>query len=216
MSFVEKAEQRAKVLETQSPEITRTQYGALSWSGKDPMKVIALGLVMGRTMSQYRQAIHMTSTYYSQVKHLLKKGRIISALECLQWAILSSKAAMRALPYARTERKLLDMEIAGAPYFLLQKLPFIGHRWRKKAITFLEEDAKLIEKELKQPGAKRPDPLAAGLVWSKLYVLTGHEHYKNWVACAELTRNHDHNQMLRIANHLGFKTLKEFDSFLVI
>lgn len=215
MSFVETAEELAKALENQSPAITLIQYTDLSWSGKNPVKVIALGMVMGRTMSQYRQAVHMTSTYYSQVKYLLKKGRVISALSCLKEATRSSEAVMRALPYARKERKLLDMEVAGAPYFLLQKM-LLGYHFKQRAIAFLEEDAKLLEEELKQPGAKRPDPLAAGLVWSKLYALTGHEHYKNWIASAELTRDHDQNQMLRIAKHLGFKTLKEFDAFLVI
>lgn len=216
MSFVEKAEQLSDGLGSQNLEVTQHEHYELSWSGANPLRVIALALILGRGMSQYRFAIHMTSSYYSQVKFLLKRGRLFAAVECLRESMKHSDEAMRILPYAQGERRLPDMEVAGAPYFLLQKLPLVGRRWHLKAIDFLRMDFLYIEEILRRPGAERPDPIGAALVLSKLYALAGVVTYKNMVRIVELTRDHDKNQMLRIARHLGFQSLDKFYEFLVI
>jgi hypothetical protein len=216
MDFDEKANDLAETLEGQDVDLLQKEYGRLSFSGADPVRVVALAMVLGRDMSQYRHAVHMTSSYYSQVKHLLRKGRILDAVSCLKSARRNATNVMRIWMYAKGDRKAIDLEVAGAPDFLLAQIPLFGRWNKKKALEFLLLANEELEKILKEPGSRRPDPISAALIWSKLYALTGHEHYKEWVKSAKLTRDHNQNQMLRIARHLRFKTVDELYEFCTI
>lgn len=202
-------------------EATQEWYN-LSWNGKDPLRVIRLAADMSLEMNKFDAHKHLASSFYSQVKYLVKKGRLPTAIaffiEARQWA---KSALQHRKEVPRENRNPIDLEVLGAPDFMLAKMPYIGWiighlGFWTSAIEFLNAADIELEMKLKEPGTARPEPITAGLVWSKLYALTGDEYYKNRVRIAELTRDHDINQMKRIAKHLGFKTLEELDEFLII
>lgn len=178
----------------------------LSWSGQDPLRVISLATSMALTMDTYEAGKHLASAFYSQVKHLVKKGRLPTAI--VFW-IESRNYAKQTLEQRASasleERNPIDLEVLGAPEFLLAvKLPIVGSLvFKKPALEYLEA----AEKELAVQEVK--NPIEASLIWSKLYVLTKGNRYVGYVAAAGLTRDMDKNQMLRIAKHLGFKSLDE-------
>lgn len=202
-------------------EETEKEWYDLSWSGKNPERVIVLAADMAKNMNAYGAAKHLASSFYSQVKHLVKKG---SPLMAITFFVVSREYAEEALACRRQATEPLqpiDLEVLSAPDFMLAKMPYIGwiigcFGFWTRAIKFLNAADIELDMKLAEPGAVRPEPIAAGLIWSKLYALTGDEHYKNRVRTAELTKDHDINQMKRIAKHLGFKTLEEFYGFLVI
>jgi hypothetical protein len=182
----------------------------------NPIRVIALGEKMSDSMDPFRAAMHMTSSFYSQVKYLVKQGKIPTAiaffLESKKWSHL----ALQRRKHANKKPSPIDYEVLGAPDFMLAKIPVIGRFWKKGAIEFLNVADKELNEILKKSDVTRLEPISAALIWSKLYALTGNEIYKNRVRVATLTRDQDCNQMLRIAKHLGFRTLDEFYKFLII
>ncbi len=181
----------------------------------NPIRVIGLAQKMAHDMDPFRGAAHMTSSFYSQVKHLLKMKQVPTAiaffLESRKWSTLALERRQSI-----KDKELLqpmDLEVIGATDFMLAKLPVIGILFKRKALAFL----KAAESELTEwqgfVNRKRVDPISIGIVFSKIYSLTGDNAYKGFVRLVGLTRHMDQGQLLRIANHLGFKSLEELYTF---
>lgn len=206
---------------TPAQEDIGKEWYDLSWNGSNPLRVVALANQMTDTMDPYQAAKHMTSSFYSQVKYLLRGGRLLRAivfyLESGKWSMHTLERLER-MEYAREEIRPIDLEILGSPDFMLANAPYVGwligkFGFRKRALDYLLAANKKLDVIFKQPGATRPEPISAALIWSKIYALTGNEIFKNRVRIAELTKDHDVNQVGRIARHLGFKTVDELYQF---
>lgn len=182
----------------------------------NPVRVIGLAQKMTHDMDPFRGAVHMTSSFYSQVKHLLKMKRAPAAiafyLESRSWAAVAlERANHKGAKFAP-----IDLEVLGAPDFLLAvKLPLIGKLYfKEKALAFLSRASQEWTSQTIARGqgykANLDEKLVAALIWSKLFVLTGHPKYKTWVLeNADMKNQLDLHQVLRIAQHLGFKTKEE-------
>ena len=57
----------------------RLKHYNLAWSGEDPLKVIGLCVYINQGL-QFQKQKSLTSDYYGQIKHLIKKGRIPTAI----------------------------------------------------------------------------------------------------------------------------------------
>ncbi len=179
----------------------------------NPLRVIALAELMSSNMDLYQEAKHMTTSFYSQVKYLLKAGKLTWAiafyLESRKW----SKLAFERLQHANEHVEPIDLEVLGAPDFMIAKAPYVGwfigmFGFKKLALAFLKEaDEKLMDKTSKL------DPLQAALIWSKLYALTGNGRYRLQTKNVGLNANMDEGQLLRIAKHLGFQNLNQLRDF---
>jgi hypothetical protein len=201
-------------------DISKEWYD-LSWntSAPDPLRVIALAEKMADSMDPFRAAMHMTTSFYSQVKYLVRQGKLPTAfaffLESRKWRELS----LQRRHSATGEKDLMAMEVLGAPDFkLAMKIPILGRIFfQESALKFL----RAAEAGLDQVGIEEKKVnsgkdlslntfLSAAIIWSKLYALTGGKDYKTWVLeNTHMKKQTDLNQVLRIANHLGFKTREE-------
>lgn len=180
----------------------------LSWNGRDPVRVIRLAAEMATNMDgAFAQQAHLTTSFYSQVKHLLKKGRLPTAIvfywEAWEW---SAEALKHRQNVPQEERKPIQLEVLGAPAFMLACLPVVGAFFRRQALSFLTAAA---EEILLAPY----DAFEACLIWSKLWRLTHEEMYRARVQAAGLRRDMDENQLRRIAKHLGFRKLQQLYRF---
>jgi len=184
----------------------RQEWYHLSWTGKNPLRVIALERHINQTSSNYKQAQGLTSAYYSQVKHLIKKGNIPTALVFwLESLHYSKKALGLRAEVPKEERGLLDMEVLGAPYFLVTQIPLIGYFFREKAFEFLESAEHEIKESETDPVNKE---LPFALIYSKMRELTGDSQYDE-KALAFVRRRHDRNQLARVARHLKLSGVDE-------
>ena len=219
MFIYRKLETDQDQIDESNPEKMREEWYNLSWSGKNPFRVIALANEMAFEMDEFDGNKHMASSFYSQVKYLV---RGYSPLAAVLFFHESRKAARRALEIRNSvppeKRKPIDLEVLGALDFMLAKAPYVGRLigvfgFKKRALEFLRAAHSELEEILKEPGARRPEPIAAALIWSKLYALTGNEFYKNRVRIAGLTGREDKGQLIRIMKHLGFESLDNLYEF---
>lgn len=195
-----------------SAEKMHKEWYDLSWSGKDPLRVIDLAEKMSRKMEPFQGAKHKASSLYSQVKHLIKKGKVFHAvvyfLAAKKWANLALNHAQQT----KAEIKPIDLEVLGAPDFMLAKTPIIGSIWKDKAMEFL---TMAYTRWSGKPTDLEPnDPLEGAIILSKMHSLNKKgDIYKNLVRTVGLNRNMDQGQLMRVAKHLGFKTLDELFTF---
>lgn len=197
------------------------EWRKLSVKGANPIRVIALAEVMARDMYPYSAAKHLTSSFHSQVKFLAKKGKLLLGFA---FYLEEMKRSKRCLVLSKTtveQKDPIDFEIMGASDFGVSTVPYLGwflgmFGFKKRALAFLQIANEELEKNMKQPGNVRPKPITAGLIWAKLYALTGHDHYKEWVKSSELDRHMDQDALRRIAKHLGFKSREELYKFCTI
>lgn len=184
-------------------EENKEEWRLLSWSGENPFRVISLASTMTTTMGDFEAAKHLASSFYSQVKFLVKKGHLPTALafysasrKCSDLGLRWHNRAVRPLP--------IDFEVLGAPDFLASRIPIVGwFGFTTRALEFLWTAEELLKKQSKT------NPLEASLIWSKLWALTGDNGYRHKVLSSGLQRDMDENQLKRIAKHLRFKTLQE-------
>lgn len=188
------------------------EFYDLSWNGKDPWRVIRLGhevVVRDERAHTGERYVHMTSVIYSQVKHALRKGWLPSAITFL---FASREFARRA--YARWSdkspqgKRVIELEIIGAPEFFLATLPVIGMFWRKSAASYLIHAWEFMHNDI-------PDKLEVAkiehlLIVSKLYRLTQEPRYLQEVRAVKIPQDVDRNQLARIARHVGSKDLTSF------
>jgi hypothetical protein len=189
----------------------------LSWAKEEndtpilpnPIRVIALAEKMADEMNPVSAAVHMASSFYSQVKYLLKLEQVPTAIafffESRKWREL----ALQREAHATETVQPIDIEVLGAPDFMLAKIPVVGQLFKKSALRFLNE----AEKRLLKQGQDAPDAMPTAIIYSKMYALTGNKKYLQRISVLELRRDMDENQLLRIANHLGFKTREELYEF---
>jgi hypothetical protein len=202
-------------VEYMTPETVHNEWKKLSFNGKNPFRVIALASTMHPEYGHYGSARHMTSAYYSQIKHLLKKGQFVSAAAFYQasqkWAAFAYLRRSQALPVDK--KKPIDLEVLGAPHFLMGHFPVLGTaKHRERALEFLRAAEEELNIELAgSPTSEGSSAIQKALIWSKLYFMTKDEQYLGKVRGAGLTRDPDEvGQLKRIASHLGFHTLDVF------
>lgn len=182
-------------------ELVSKEWGRLSWSGSNPIRVIGLALIMSETMkTEFEKRKHKTTSFYSQVKYLVKKGRIVDAFVFL---MESRRHRTEALMYAHESDNPIDLEVLGAPDFMVARTPIVGWFGDFK----FEAKRFLLAADNKIAKMKSYDPLMSAIIWSKLYALTRDEEYRERVRTAGLEDSMDKGQMLRIAKHLGFKSI---------
>lgn len=200
-------EDRGGPLPETSAEIHDEWYN-LSWNlvpgGPQPLRVIKLGWAKAvDEWTTFQENTHLTSCYYSQVKYLLRMGQLPTAIV---FFLRSQYHRDVALEHAGDEVKAQALEVLGAPDFKLAHMPLIGLLWEKRALRYLKEaEQKLPRKRNRTDG----DKLDAAIIWSKLYVLTKDEVYKDYIRRGGLNQEMDNNQLRRIAGYLGM-TFDEF------
>lgn len=190
------------------------EWSNLSRTGTDPWRVIVLANEMCFRMSVYRANVHMASAYYSQIKFLLKKMHVLTAIVFFVESRTYANKALKQYDEAPDDEKSpINLEVLGAPDFMLAQAHYIGwfigmFGFKKKALRFLNTaNAKLMNQK------NGFDPLEAALIWSKLYALTKNESYKFLVKSVGLNANMDEMQLLRVMKHLGFRDLDQLKNF---
>lgn len=183
------------------------EWSRLSWSGEDPFRVVMLASFITKKSDIFQRMMCITSSLYSQVKHLVKRGRIFSAMAFFMESRACSAGALVARKDA-PEKNPIDLEILGAPDFMLSQIPVLGNffGFKASAIDFLEE----ADAELSSPPK---DPLMASLIWSKLWKLTENPTYRERVRRAGLGPEMVDVQLGRIAKHMGFGNTEELLKF---
>jgi hypothetical protein len=213
------------------PKDIEKEWYDLSWSGENPLRVVALAFYM-ITMTKTKMtsveewaevlvAEKLTSAYYSQVKHLIKRKQILSAiaffLESIHWSKKTSllcdeiwqkgHKSENYIYFWNDVERSVNWEVVGAPWFALATIPFVGRWFRRKAITYLH-------KEESNDLRKKKDSLGRAIIAAKLYTLTKDRAYSDRISQGRLIeREMDANQLTRIAKHLGFKTKEELFKF---
>lgn len=190
------------------------EWSKLSRTGTDPWRVIILANEMGFWMSVYKANLHMSSAYYSQIKFLLKKLHLLTAIVFYLENREHADLALEEYNYTpESEKSPINLEVLGAPDFMLAKAPYVGwfigsFGFKKRALEFLNTaNAKLMSQK------EGFDPLEAALIWSKLYALTKNEAYKLQIKHVGLNANMDEMQLLRVTKHLGFRDLGQLQNF---
>lgn len=204
------------------PEDIQKEWEDLSWNrlpgGPQPLRVIKLAGLMVADEPRLKESTHMTSSYYSQVKYLVKMGHFPTALVFLARAKAFARSALECRKGVPLEkRNPIELEVLGAPDFMLASIPIIGRAFKSSALRFLmaaqnEITGKEMIVMLKEPEytIDLSDLLSAALIWSKMYSLTRDKAYKLRVleAC-RMKEQSDVGQVSRIAKHLGFKTRED-------
>lgn len=205
-----------------NPSYAREWY-ELSWARNaagqsirpNPVRVIALAEKMIETDrikygTRYQKHKHMTSSYYSQIKYLLKSGNIIGAyaffVRCYKHRELGLEAR-ETIP--ENMRDPGDLEVFYAPDFLLGRVPYFGQDCKEVALQALE-----MEWERLAHSEPVEYPIPAALVGSKLYAMTGYGGFRERAKWLGLTRDMEPEQVRRIANHYGFANEEEFYQFI--
>lgn len=190
------------------------EWSKLSRTGTDPWRVIILANEMGFWMSVYKANLHMSSSYYSQIKFLLKKLHLLTAIVFYLESKEYRDLAFKEYDYASEDEKSpINLEVLGTLDFMFAQAPYVGwfigsFGFKKKALQFLNTaNAKLMSQK------EGFDPLEAALIWSKLYALTKNEAYKLQVKHVGLNANMDEMQLLRVMKHLGFRDLDQLKNF---
>lgn len=189
--------------EFKTTEAMISEHYQLSWKGTNPFRVITITemLLIDFQVNNLKLVQALSSDYYGQTKHLLKKLKFLDA--CIFFC--------RHIKYSRLSvKKLGDMsqwtpsqlEVNTAHLFALsKKIPILGFLLFKELamkplLLALEKiDDLSFEKQ-------RELALTHAVIASKLYSMMGSEHYKLRVKRAGLRRDHDENQLKRIAGHL--------------
>lgn len=206
-----------KIYESTSPldvpsDETNPEYKSLSSSGRDPFRVVALKRTLDEESHAYDYALGQCSTYYSQIKFLVKKRKFLTAIIFWLEAERFSKEAESLRPLKTVLKIPIDLEVIAGPGFMLAaKLPLIGRAWRKRTVQLLLAAAHEFGKiKAYQKVSNRERSVAVGLalVNAKLYCLTKGEKYLKQVIWAGLRRDDDPADLNRIARHLGM-TLEE-------
>lgn len=196
-----------------SYEEMESEWSKLSFAGTNPLRVVILASEMCFYMSVYKADVHMTSAYYSQVKFLVRKGYLVTALVFFLESRAYAKKALKEYSTAPEEEKSpINLEVLGAPDFMLANIPIIGFVWKKKALSFLFAAHKSLEQIFAQ--SARVEPITAALIWSKIFALTRDDVYKNRVRNdVRLTGHEDKGQLTRVMKHLGFTSLDQLYEF---
>ncbi|MEN9337863.1 MAG: hypothetical protein RIQ41_177 [Candidatus Parcubacteria bacterium] len=223
--YVKKLDKRIRAEKKNLPTNYAKEWYELSWARNDagqplqpnPARVIALAEKMVETDREkygtlYHEHKHMTSSYYSQIKYLLRNGDLVGAYvffkRCYQHRDLGL-AARETIP--EKMREVGDLEVFYAPDFLLGRVPHFGEASKQAAFQALYAEWE----RLTAKGSVKY-PLLAAIVGSKLYSMTKHESFRERAKYLGITRDMEHAQMRRIANHYGFADEEEFYSFLGI
>lgn len=196
-----------------------------SWVGNDSFRVISLAhLSADRYKVGYQKPLHLTTSYYSQVKFLVKRGCVPTAIVFL---VKSRWYGMQALVERSSEfaltggiyRKAIDLEQIGAPDFLLSKIPLIGRIFRARATLYLlaaDSEISQVLQMVEMLGSENiPNPnsrIEKGLIWGKLYSLTRNQKYKERVLGIRFKtedRETNRKQYERIAKLVGFRNSEE-------
>ena len=189
---------------------TEELWYKLSWSGKNPAGVIKVGLVLAqeKRMNVFEMEKFFASCFYSQVKFLVKKFQIPTAIA---FFLLSKKSARIALNLRevlpRENKSPVDLEVLGAPDFMLASVPLVGVLFKKRAALFLEQSLT----EINVGGGF--NPLLHALILAKLWKLTKKDKYKEDIKSLPLTGAMEDNQLTRVAKHLGLPGSKELLEF---
>lgn len=187
----------------------KKEHYTLAWSGKNPIRVIALNNYINRNLSIYSWSKALASDYYGQGNKLVKKGNLPTAIAFYLKAKKHAEIAMSSQDEGHVHP--FDFEVLSAPYFLLAKIPVVGRIWYKDAINPLLQALELIdENEQKKKDNWR---LANAIISSKLHALTGDERYLHRVAYAGITRDDEMNQLARVAKHLRLPTVESLFRF---
>ena len=188
------------------------EWDSLSWAGTNPWRVIALAQKMREGMTPFKGAMHMASSFYSQVKFLLKRGKLPSAIAYFLESRKYSRKAEELVRSGSKEATAISCEVIGAQYFFFAKFPVVGpflgiFGFRANALEWLlRADNMLKEQPVNEP-------LESAIIWSKLYALTKNETYRIQVRAVGLRRDMKEGQLKRIAKWLGFSSLDELFTF---
>ena len=179
----------------------------------NPVRVIGLAQKMAHDMDPFRGAAHMTSSFYSQIKHLLKMKQLPTAiafyLESRSWAT----TALERAGHTEETVKPIDLEVLGAPDFLLAiKLPVLGKLFfEKSALVWLRKAEAAITPETSGMTklliyTKLSRLLEGGYVDGSIF-----ESNTKKIRYSEIINSWDENQFARIADLLFTKpeTLKD-------
>lgn len=183
-------------------ESLKEEHYKLAWSGEHPFLVMALSTLLHAHLGRFEFIKAQISDYYGQTKHLLKKKQVLDGIYFFLMAMNLSREACTIV--LRAEKKAwqpIDLEVLGAPYFALTKIPLLGILARPYAAEpLLCGLAKIDSASLDN---RKVDALSHALIASKLWAITKSNKYKTRVKHAGLVRSHDANQLDRVANNLG-------------
>ena len=186
------------ILEGTTQGLKRAHYN-LSWSGANPVHVIAISILLHTDNIGFVSAKALTSDYYGQTKHLLKQKKFLLAtlffLRSMHYSKIACKHISRDMPL-----EAIDLEVIGAPYFALSTIPVLGIVAKNKAMKLLLTRFGQIDRL--NPKDRLHHALTYALTASKLWSMTKDDRYKVCVKYAPLRRDHDTHQLERIARHL--------------
>lgn len=198
--------------------------------GQDPFLVVTLGYIIAQKYRLgYLQPLHVATSYYSQVKHLLKKGRLPTAIvfflharRHLLHALLQRSGGNALVETRRTYKKAIELEMIGAPSFLLAAIPLVGIFFRTGALLYLltaDEEISYAMKtaeEAKESGSDnvvQPNSrIEKAIIWGKLYKLTKDAKYRERVLAIPFRtddREENSGQYECIAGLIGLKSAEE-------
>jgi hypothetical protein len=194
-----------------SDDHLRKEYGQLVWGGLDPMRVMELSYRLNRDKQGYARNLALCSDYYGQVKYLVKKGWVPTAIAF--WLKSRDHAQIASGQTVLGNVEPLDYEVMGAPSYLASRIPILGRIWEGDAILYLDKALLLLSIKKKERGTNEY-AVAESLIASKLFTLFPkksyyREKYLKLVKNSGIKHSDDLNQLGRIARHLGFKTAGE-------
>jgi hypothetical protein len=196
--------------------VYREEWKSLSYSGKNPRRVIALAIHLHRSLTDYKLNMALASAWYSQVKFLVKSGSILEAIVFWRQSKKSAVAALKKREYVpMMDRDPIDLEVIGAHWFILAKIPFFGKFFKAKALHFLLMATNEFETIKGPDNYSLARPLTQALISSKIFALTGEDQARQRVYKAGLTGEEDRGQLTRIAGHLGLASADDLLVFCV-
>ena len=190
----------------QKIEQLRKEHYKLSFEGSNPFRVVAITYFLNLDRTAYERHMALTSDYYGQTKYLLKKGRLPTAFAFWMKSRHHAEIALEHVVEGKTEP--LDYEVLGAPSYLASKIPLLGIFWKDEAGGYLDEALICLILKKKSLGDKKY-AVSEALIASKLWTLKPYESYRTRVKKSGIKHTDDHNQLKRVAKHLGFKTVGE-------
>lgn len=183
-------------------ESLKDEHYKLAWSGENPFLVMALSTLLHAHLGRFESVKAQISDYYGQTKHLLKKKQV---LDGIYFFFMSMKLSREACVLIRKgwagSWQPIDLEVLGAPYFALSKIPLLGIFAKPYAVEPLL--CGLAKIEASPPAKKKEEALSCALIASKLWAITKNDDYRTSVKESGLVRSHDMNQLDRVAKNLG-------------
>lgn len=180
-------------------------YYKTAWAKEvpaDPILVIAIRkfLIEKERPDNFHMQKAFTSDFYGQIKHWLKKCRIIEAINFWIISYLCSRDAKKELTngYVINPEELCD-DVLDAPYFIFAKIPLIGRWINKEPLSRMKESVTVLRDSLHP----QEHVVMIALLEAKIFSLTGDIRHKESVKFAGIKRGDNVNQLERIAKLIG-------------